>query len=422
MEKRAVTTGDQAHVILTVHGNLRLKGDDENEVVAKADSPEDLTVDQQGDEVHIRCTSDCSVRVPYGARITVEAVHGDASLKGSEGELYVQHVHGNLNLRSMGQCKVDMVDGDLEIKHIAGDCVLQTVNGNASVRDVEGSFSVTGAINGNLKLDDVEDEASAMVNGNATLRLDPRLGQAYNFSANGNLLCRLPEDASVKLSVPRAASVTVKMKSAGNVDSSKTPFELVIGEGDADLTLSAGGNVMVAEQAVDWEMMQEIDADTGADLNSLSTDIGDQLTQQIDAQMDLIERQIDTQIDQLTATLGASGLSREAAERISQRAREASARATARAQEKMQRAQEKIQRKVEAAQRRAESRARSAERRAHRHERQSWGFSWPDPPAPPEPPEPQVTDDERLMILRMLADKKITAEEAEALLDALEGK
>jgi hypothetical protein len=37
------------------------------------------------------------------------------------------------------------------------------------------------------------------------------------------------------------------------------------------------------------------------------------------------------------------------------------------------------------------------------------------------PSDSQVSDEERMVILRMLAEKKINAEEAESLLSALEG-
>jgi hypothetical protein len=44
------------------------------------------------------------------------------------------------------------------------------------------------------------------------------------------------------------------------------------------------------------------------------------------------------------------------------------------------------------------------------------------PPTPPEPPREPVSDEERLAILRMLEQKKITVEQAEQLLAALTGK
>jgi hypothetical protein len=56
------------------------------------------------------------------------------------------------------------------------------------------------------------------------------------------------------------------------------------------------------------------------------------------------------------------------------------------------------------------------------------GFDRPTPPVPPVPPVPPrpqsepVTDEERLTILKMLQDKKISLQDAEKLLAALEGK
>jgi hypothetical protein len=68
----------------------------------------------------------------------------------------------------------------------------------------------------------------------------------------------------------------------------------------------------------------------------------------------------------------------------------------------------------------AERAARSAERAKRRAERAagSWGFTVGRPPVPPAEP---VTDQERLMILKMVEEGKITADQAAQLLSALEG-
>jgi hypothetical protein len=98
---------------------------------------------------------------------------------------------------------------------------------------------------------------------------------------------------------------------------------------------------------------------------------------------------------------------------------------------------ERISRQVEQVTARAAKRAEEAARRAERHaERQArrWGgnvkagrWNWdlnpsgsglPKPPAPPSEP---VADEERMAILKMLQEKKITSEQAEQLLRALEG-
>jgi hypothetical protein len=97
---------------------------------------------------------------------------------------------------------------------------------------------------------------------------------------------------------------------------------------------------------------------------------------------------------------------------------------------------DRISRQVEQATSRAAKRVEEAARRAERHaERQvrhgksglevgrwNWDFKGtPKPPTPPTPPSEPVSEDERMAILKMLAEKKITAQQAEELLNALDG-
>jgi hypothetical protein len=81
-------------------------------------------------------------------------------------------------------------------------------------------------------------------------------------------------------------------------------------------------------------------------------------------------------------------------------------------------------RRMEAAVKRAEAKARAAEIRARRGQvnmnigRWEWDLTPHGADAPTDVP----SDEERLTILRMLQEKKISLEDAEKLLAALEGK
>jgi len=421
MEKQFVTTSESPQVLITVGGSLRLKGTDTLEVIAKTENSDNLSLEQQGESIVVNCASDCMVRVPRQAIVKISCVNGNAIIKGLEGELTITEVDGNLTLRNAGPVNLDKVMGEISAKHVDGDFKINEVNGNAVVSDVQGCFNVASEINGNLKLDDVEGCAKAKVNGNITLRLDPAPGEKYEFEADDNLLCRLPVDASVKVHVTRAGgSIKVDFKECEKSSEGMTCCEMTLGEGDSDLTLSAGGNVIITHQAPDWEMSDNFDADLGSEFEGMANEIGEQVSRQVEAHMEMLEKQMEAQMSHLSTTLGSVGLSAEAAERVAQRAREAGERAAARAQERMQRAQERMQRKMEAAKRKAEQHAHFAERHTRAHERRSWEFQWPG--SSPESVSEPVSDDERMVILRMLEEKKISLEQAEALLAALEGK
>ena len=249
--------------------------------------------------------------------------------------------------------------------------------------------------------------------------MDPSPESTNEIRAEGNLICRLPADASVKVSIPSGDNVRVKIPDVEVPSQIETPFDLVLGEGDASLTLGASGNVILSSRPPDWNM-STFEVDLEAEFDNMAETLNEEISAQIEAQMEMMEEELQIQLDNISASLDLSGLSPEKAERIAQHTKEATERANQRAQEKMRRAQEKMNRKLEAARRRAESKARAAERAARDRRRR------PEPPtwvtSPTRPVSEPVSDEERLMILQLLEQGKVTTDEAEQLLAALEGK
>jgi DUF4097 and DUF4098 domain-containing protein YvlB len=181
MEKQFVTTSATPRVLLDISGDLRLKGQEEFEVTAKAESPELLTLESDDDQVTIRCRSDCSVRVPRASMVQVVAAHGDAVIKAVDGELNITAVDGDLQLRNVGSTVVSVVRGELVAKNVDGDLSVGTVNGDISGHSVQGDFSVSEITRGNLNLSDVGGSAKASADGNI-VRLTYG-GHDYEFNA-----------------------------------------------------------------------------------------------------------------------------------------------------------------------------------------------------------------------------------------------
>ncbi len=422
MDKQFATTSASPNILLVVSGDLRLKGQDEFEVVAKSDNPEDLSLESRNDQVVIRSSGNCSARVPRAAVIHAEAVHGDATIKGLDGDTKIDIVNGDLDLRSVGKINIDTVNGNLTAKNVDGDIKIDQINGDVSVRGVQGDFTVTGNVSGNLNLSDVGGSATACADGNITLRLDPTPGHNFEFSCHGNLFCRLSEEASVEISVPKATQVMVDLPGIHASAPVQTPYALTLGEGDAKISLSAGGNVILDTHSPDWGM-EDLDIDVGSEVEGMADAVTQQINQQVESQMRMIEDQLNMQLSSLSMRLSAAKLTADQARRIEERAREASQRATERAQERVHRAQERMEQKLAAAQRKIEQRSQARER-ASRHAHHPIGMgilTFPTSPKSPAPVGDPVSEEERLMILRMLEQKKITMEQAEVLLSALEG-
>lgn len=410
-------------IVGVVMGDLRVKGWASTQVAVDAD-PDELDLHEADDIVRIACRGNCEIRLPQGASLQIEAVHGDAELKLLEESLKVGQVHGNLNLRNIGGLQMQMVHGDLTGRSIDGDFEIDQILGDVDLRQIDG-FCTLGEVHGDLNLQDVSREVQAKVHGDARIRLVSLVNKAdrecCNVVADGDVLCMVPADAGLRLHLAsRGRAIRVNVGDT-NQTFQQEQVDLEIGSAESRVTLEAGGDLSLLGQ---W-----MGSETGSSpyMADYSDQIARQVESQIGQQMEEMSRRLKEQVDRLSVSLGQAGFSPEDTERVVEQAMRAGERETARAEEKIRRAQEKLERKLEEAHRKAEQKARASERSTWARQRHSWGRTIPNPPTSPAPPVPPpvnepVTEEERMLVLKMLEQKKISLEEAEKLLEALEGK
>ena len=208
---------------------------------------------------------------------------------------------------------------------------------------------------------------------------------------------------------------------------------MTLGSGGAAVALRAGGDVTLAGLAVDPEAMGEFGEHFGDDFGVMAEEFATQIESQIETQMADFEKQMAERLSGIDF-----GAGRINTEQIASKARQAAERVERATRQKA----EAAKRRVEAAQRKAEQHAEHAQRLAEAaHQRSqrrgpgAFGFGFgPTPPTPPRPPSPSrpfspaapaseaVSEEERMVILRMLEQGKISVGQAETLLAALENK
>jgi len=403
--------------ITEVAGSLQVQGWERHEIAVRAQS-ESLTVEEKDDFIEISCQSNCAVRLPYGSTLHVGRVQGDARFKLLEDQLTIEAVMGHLSLRSVAEAQIQSVMGDLDVKHITGNLTVERAHGNTYIREIQGSCTIHEIL-GNLDLRNVENDIQIKALGNARLRLNTLDGNQYHIEAFGNLNCRIPDDASAHIILQAdAGEITLQIPNQPRSIKSSS-YELSLAEGLARVELSAHGNLFLG--VLDGSLSEEtLDEEIEGISENFSQQISQQIESQIESQMEALSRQLNAQMANLSTTLEKSRISAEESQRIMEHARQDSERAAERAQERMRRAQEKMEAKLEAARRRAELKAQAAQRRQQAAHRRGGLIDWSPPP--PMQPKDVVSDEERLFILRMLEQKKITLQEAEELLAALEGK
>jgi SHOCT-like domain len=422
VQKSATTSLSPKIILQEIHGNLQVKGWDRPEVLLRS-SDDGSTLEAQDDSVNISSHGDCVIRLPHEADLQVLSVHGNTRIKLLEGQLSLDRVMGSLEVRNVESVQTGVIEGNLLAKQVTQDLVVDQVQGNAVARDVQGKC-ILKQVGGNLDLRDTEDDIEATVGGNVRLRLCMLVGQDYRIKAGGNLQCEVPEDASLVAELHSGAQRIKIQRPEGKSTLAEAQYNLTLGEGKSSMALKAGGAISFTAQQVDWEDMDEIQDEMDETFGEFSDEFGQQIADQVEAQIETQMEILNQNLAKLEIMIGKAGMPPEEADQVMQRARQATEKANLRAQERMRRAQEKLERKLQAAQRKSEMKMKAAERHDHTTRRHSWGIQWSTPPSQTSaaPVDEVATDEERLLILRMLEEKKISLQEAEELLTALEGK
>jgi hypothetical protein len=416
MSKQTIPTSMAPDVIIEqVHGELQVRGWDRPEVVVGANG-DDLNLEEQDDTLHLNCQGNCDLRLPHGATLHIAHAHANTAIKNLHDQIEIDEVDGSLSLREVAGVHIERVHGEFSLRSASDGLQAARIDGNASIRDLRADC-ILEQVNGNLDLHDVDGRIQAETSGNARLRLSQMTADEYRVRADGNLHCHIPPDASLKLLLSSDAEMIRLRLPEASQTYQQAQYELTLGGGAATGSLSAGGSLYLFSDESARGRREGLEVDFEGLSDEFNQQIAEQIQSQIQAQMNHMTQQLSEQMAHLSERINLAGLSQQEAERIVQQALAASERETARAQEKLRRAQEKLERKLEANRVRAQA---AADRRTRAYSRGSWSFTVPTPPSPPV--EPHVSDEERLMILRMLEQKKITPAEADQLLAALESR
>ena len=369
-------SGTPCIVISECLGDLTVRAGEAPRITVRlADGADAAILSQQADTLTLAARDDCTITCPRGTALTVDTVRGDLRVCGVHGPLAVKRVHGDILLRDVGSIALGRAYGDLTARVLEGDLEVKMVAGDVRVREVKGR-AVLQEVGSDLQAEGLQQGLEAPRVG-ADVRLAPPFapGATYHVRTGSDALIHLPPDASLRLVLRaggRVRSTVPDMEWQETADGTTT----ILGSGEATLDIEAGGDILLqAQEAAPGEPAFAF----VADLEGLGLEIEARIHEamaEMEARLEESLRQIDS----------------EALRRRVERAAEQARRAAERAAE------------------RARMRAERAERR------------WRRASGRPSPHREPPSDEERLRVLRLLEQGKITTDQAAELLAALEGR
>ncbi len=389
MFERTVETSATPHItVAECLGNLVVRGSEAKRITIHARGEDnDVTLEREGETFTLETGVDCFLTCPPDTSLTINVVQGNLKVEGVEGTIAIGDVHGNTSLRTVGHTALTQTFGNLSARQVTGDLVVQITRGNAQIRRVEGSLSVN-QVSGNLAVEGVQGNLTAdHVRGNVRLGPPFSPGVTHRLNAAGSMTVTLPADASLCLDLCAGGSVRSRVPGL-EVEEMENEVQIVLGAGEASLEAQVGGQMRLHPVRPEDSLAHAFSFDSMADLEGLGA--------QIEASIAEAMVELESRLEDSLGYIDGEKVKRQ----IERTAEDARRRA-----EKVEKARQKAEQEAERARLRAERAERRWRRASGRRARST-----------------SVSDEERLRVLRLVEDGKISPEQAASLLAAMEGR
>jgi len=348
---------------INVSGDLFISGWDQPRVRVAADDEDGLVAQQSGDDLQIIAPDDLVLMVPAAVTLQIGHAGGDVELKDLTGNVTLSQAGGDLTAQRLNNLTLGAIGGDVELRQINGRLSAGQIGGDMDAVSLQDLAEVQ-QVGGDVALHLLAGGANIRSGDDVRVSLAQPAGQTLNIHAGGSVRLYLPADAGATFDLTSGDEDICIELGGKDVAVEEGLYHGTVGDGAIQIRIAAGEDILITDRRPDIDSYTRI------------FDRWDERWERVMDRMNLQERL------------------REEAVR---RAQEAAERAGRRAEEAARRAEERVQ----ATMRRLESRRGGI-------------------PTPPASAGSRVSRDEKLLILQMLQEQKITAEEAERLMQTLE--
>ncbi|HZU87224.1 MAG TPA: hypothetical protein VFF78_07055 [Anaerolineaceae bacterium] len=408
MSQNVFPINDNTTIVLKMHADFDLQGWDRADASAVC-SRRDLRVMQaEGKTLHIECHDDCVLSLPKHVTVMIEHVGGDLNVRNLDNPLTIGHVGGDLSVLDVVSLDADKIGGDVQIFDVPGAVAVRRIGSDLTAFHL--GASLRADVGGDVALAGLLGDVQLRAGGDIELGLAQFGSQPVYLHAGGDIDLHVPGDINAVLNIS-CGGMDIDIELGGkSTNYEKGSLHLQLGQGGGELSLSAGGDVCISDEPMDEEDFKEELVDEEDDWNDRLEDLKDEDERPLGG------------FDEFGFEGRFTGPDREDLSRqINDRVTQAMSRVEAAMHKMNERLAQKGPRVV----------IPSSPHAPHA----------PVPPAPPAPPAPgnpapwnppdaeafaadetPVTgpsEEERQLVLRMLQEKKISAEEADELLRAL---
>ncbi|MCJ7717076.1 MAG: hypothetical protein MUO54_11240, partial [Anaerolineales bacterium] len=334
--------------VVSVGGNLYLTGWNQDEIRIK-DMSDEVRIDKKKKQTEVHFPQDAIIHVPHNLLMNIQAVQGDASIRGIGCDLAIKSVGGDLSLVDVNSISAGSVGGDVFARRVQGDLRVENTGGDGILENITGQVGLA-EVGGDLHIERITGGIDAKAGGDGTVDFNPVPWQAYQIIVGGSLSVTMPGDTNADLNINSSnQDITVKL---GDLDLKIKEREFVqkLGEGGPSIMLSAGGKVFLSSDELSVITGLKMNAE---ELGSLTVDFSSQTAEQIKNSLGTLEEDLRESLSGLSLSLESIGISEENLKKVGLQIEESSRLAAEKAEIAAVRAQAKVEKKIAQVRRKA---------------------------------------------------------------------
>lgn len=239
-QRESIQCGETPTVrVEDVTGNLEVRGVDDHQVEATVKGHDQVNLKQEGEVVVLTADGDTRLRLPRAARLQVVKVRRDLRVRDLSADLEIDHVGGDTELDRVSGARISQIGGNLNAAHLKGGLTLLGAGGDVRLRDVSGAVRV--ALGGDLVAKGAHSPLDVTAGGDVVLRLEIVNPEPVKVVAGGDIVCRLQGSPSATLTLASGGTRTIDLPGVERNESA--PEQLQLGDGEAEVNLHSGGDI-----------------------------------------------------------------------------------------------------------------------------------------------------------------------------------
>jgi len=245
MKQTTLPIKKDAKVIVSCSNDLSIEGHEDASLMVIVEHGDFLKMSEGDHDVRISASSDCRIQLPASTPVTVEKTGGDCYVSNLTEKVVLGKIGRDIRMRS--------IQGAL-VESSGGSCYIQEASSAVEIARVGGSLStdkthsvLAGSVGDRVCLCDVSGKVDVRTGADARIQMSRSPVEEIRVTAGSDIELFLPSDAQCSLDLESGGGLIFVLTAGQHLEGYDKKVTLPLGSGGALVLLKSGGQIRVTD-------------------------------------------------------------------------------------------------------------------------------------------------------------------------------